>query len=366
MRRILFFIDSMSGGGAERVCSLLANHFSRLQYETTVVTIDQQKSTDYFLEQSVRRKSLKASRKSRHLFEALFNNCRLVFKLRGEIQRDNPDIVISFMTTANVVCALACVKISVKHIASERNHPPSENTSRFWNTLRRYTYYLPDIVVAQTEKTEQWLRANTYTQKTIVIHNPIIYPLKKPGSQGNFEQSTVIENPMLLGVGRLVKQKQFQELILAFSNIAADIPDWTLTIIGEGPERGKLERLVKKMGLESRVSLPGTQSNMWFWYENAEIFALTSNFEGYPNALLEAMCHGVAPISYDCDTGPSTMIENSVNGLLVPANDRKSLEDGILKLAQSKHLRTSYSDNAKNILKKHSIEVIGARWESIF
>jgi len=366
MPKILFFIDSMSGGGAERVCSLLANHFSTLQYETTVVTIEQPKPTDYFLEQSVCRKSLRASHKSRHLFQALFNNCRLVVKLRREFQRSDPDIVISFMTPANVVCALACIKIGAKHIASERNHPPSENTGRFWHTLRRYTYYLPETVVAQTEKTEDWLRTNTYTRKTTVIPNPIVYPLKKPSSQEDLSQSVAIKKPILLGVGRLVKQKQFSELILAFSNIAADIPDWTLTIIGEGPERVNLEKLIRTVGLESRILLPGKQSGMWFWYENAEIFALTSKYEGYPNALLEAMCHGVAPISYDCDTGPSTMIENRMNGILVPANNRKALENGILKLARSKELRRGYSDKAKNILQKHQMEIIGAQWESLF
>ena len=124
--------------------------------------------------------------------------------------------------------------------------------------------------------------------------------------------------------------------------------------------------MIIKLGLESRISLPGKLSSVWFWYEHAEIFALTSKFEGYPNALLEAMCHGVTPISYDCDTGPSTIIESDINGILVPANDRKALENGILKLAQSKNLRKNYSKNAKAILKKHLIEKIGAQWTSLF
>ncbi len=363
-RNILFFIDSLSGGGAERVCALLANSFATLPYNVTVVTIKNSLATDYQLAQDIDRVSLFANRKSDNIILALKNNLVQTLKLRKIIKQKKSDILISFMTQSNIVCSLACVKLNTINIASERIHPPLETISAVWSFLRKHLYWLPHVIVAQTDKTSVWLTENTTCKLVTVIPNPVNYPLQ-PTTQKPSKYTAQIpaKQKIILGVGRLVNQKQFDKLIAAFSTVALIHPDWILIIAGEGPNRHKLQQQIDSLSLSSRILLVGKQENMDYWYGRAEIFALSSLFEGYPNALLEAMCHGVASISYRCDTGPESIIQHQDNGILVPLNDEKLLATSMHELINDCALRNRIGHNAKNIAHTHSIDTITKQWE---
>lgn len=367
-RSIVFFIDSISGGGAERICTLLANSFSLRAYKVTVVTIKAALSTDYFLSPEVHRVSLAAERKSSSLLHAIKNNAALLLKLRKILKNEQPDCVISFMPRGNVVCSLACINITTTHIASERNYPPLQNDGAIWHFLRKYIYQLPTVVVSQTKKTSNWLEENTNCRNTTVIPNPVTFPLQTTAPKG-LSSSTVVVNSgrkLILGVGRLVNQKQFDSLIATFSTVAEDNPKWDLIIVGEGPNREKLQQQVDSLMLQHRIQLVGKQANMEYWYKQAEIFVLTSKFEGYPNALLEAMSYGVAPISYNCDTGPDSIIKHKYTGLLVPLDDKRALASSICTLMKQEDLREKIGKNATEVIDTHSIDFITTQWESLF
>ena len=365
---IVFFIHSLSGGGAERICSLLANNFSERAYRVVVVTIKKPTSTDYFLAPGVNRISLAADKKSDNVISALKNNVVLVTKLRKVIIDKKADYVISLMTQGNIVCSLACINIKTFHIASERNYPPMQDIGSLWNLLRKYSYLLPEVIVSQTHKTSKWMEDNTKCTKTAVIPNPVVYPLQPVQFQSQSDKDTPVVRGynIVLGVGRLVDQKQFDSLIEAFSVIANEYPKWKLIIVGEGPNRKNLQQQINSLSLQRRIQLVGKQANMEYWYRKAEIFVLTSKYEGYPNALLEAMCHGVPPISYRCDTGPETIIEHGHNGLLVPVDDKKQLAASIRRLIDEPELKGKLGNNAREVIDSHSIDYVMTQWESLF
>jgi len=127
---------------------------------------------------------------------------------------------------------------------------------------------------------------------------------------------------IVLAVGRFTKVKGFDLLIKAFAGIAIAYADWDLVILGEGPERSDLEAQVEALGLGHRVKLPGRAGNMPDWYARADLFVMSSHFEGFPLVLVEAMAHGCPAVSFDCDTGPRDIIRDEMDGRLVrPVSD---------------------------------------------
>ena len=171
---------------------------------------------------------------------------------------------------------------------------------------------------------------------------------------------------IVLAAGRLVPQKGFDRLIEAFANIHGDHPNWDLVILGAGPDRQVLEIQRDKLGLNGRVFLPGRAGNVADWYGRASIFAMASLFEGFPNALLEAMAYGLPVISTDCDTGPRDLIEHDANGLLVTQGDQSALIAGLRQLMDNEDLRSRLSQNARAVIQKFAVERISRQWYAVF
>jgi glycosyltransferase involved in cell wall biosynthesis len=170
----------------------------------------------------------------------------------------------------------------------------------------------------------------------------------------------------LLGVGRLTEQKGFDLLISTFARLAARHPDWDLIILGEGPSRPQLEDLVRSHNLSERIFLPGQAGNIAEWYRAAEIYAMSSRFEGFPNTLAEALAHGLPAVSFDCDTGPRDIIRHQVDGLLVPAGDEDALAAALSRLMNNAALRQQFAMRAVEARERFSMERIAGMWEEVF
>jgi glycosyltransferase involved in cell wall biosynthesis len=190
-----------------------------------------------------------------------------------------------------------------------------------------------------------------------VIPNPVDLPAElTPRETGE---------PRLIAVGRLEDQKGFDLLLQAYSKIAGDFPDWTLTIRGEGNRRADIERLRDQLGLGERVSLPGLTDRPGAWVDEGEIFVLSSRYESFGNVLTEAMVAGLPIVSFDCPFGPGEIIENEVDGLLVPPEDADALAEAMARMMRDADLRRRFGQKAQQNVRRFERGQIMARWDDL-
>jgi glycosyltransferase involved in cell wall biosynthesis len=166
-------------------------------------------------------------------------------------------------------------------------------------------------------------------------------------------------------MGRLDPQKGFDLLLHAFSKVASDFPGVSLVIMGEGPERANLETLAANLSLQTRATMPGRVGNPWPVLSHCDVFVLSSRFEGFPNALLEAMALGSAVISFNCPSGPAEMIRDGVNGLLVEPENPDALATAMAQLLNDDVLRNRLAEAAGSDRERYSISRITDQWENL-
>jgi glycosyltransferase involved in cell wall biosynthesis len=365
--RLLIFIYSMGGGGAERVSASLANYWAAKGWEITIVTLAQQSLDFYELHPAVKRIGLELAGESAHVLAGLRQNIRRLIALRRVLRQIQPDIVLGMMTTANVLLALAAWGLpTLRTVGAERNHPPQMPVGYLWDTLRSHAYGLLNAVTAMGSEGKDWLKTHTNAQRVTVIPNAVTWPL--PGQEPRISPSALYPSArrLLLAVGRLDVQKGFDWLIEAFSNLADKHPGWDLAILGEGLLRATLDKQVRESGLEHRIFLPGRAGNMAEWYERADLYVMSSRFEGFPNTLVEAMAHGLAAVSFDCDTGPRDIIRHELDGLLVVQGNVAELTAALDRLMSDALIRQRFAEWAVEVRERFSMERIAGIWEKLF
>jgi len=357
---ILFLIYSLQGGGAERVTVNLANHFSAHGHRVTVATMTGSAVPDnYVLDPTVRRLWLDLAEEGRSTLHSIALLRRRVSKLRKLLRAQAPDVAIGMMTTSASLLSLAGRGLPVKLVGAERTYPPAAPLALPWKILRRLTYRRLDLVVAQTRMMADWLEEKAGATVT-VIGNPWIEPsgagtrVDAPARQPG--QHTV------LAAGRLAVEKRFDLLIEAFARCALARPEWQLVIAGSGPLRADLVRQAERLDVQGRVHFPGRVDNLDAQYSASDIFVLSSQFEGFPNVLLEAMGHGMAALSFDCPTGPRELIANGTNGLLARHLDVADLADGLARLMDDAALRARLGQAAMAVRSEYSIDRIAGLW----
>ena len=189
----------------------------------------------------------------------------------------------------------------------------------------------------------------------LVIPNPVAsQAVASSGVQSPFSSSYV------LGVGRLHPAKGFERLVTAFADVKQT--DLHLVLVGEGDDRRRLSSLAYSLGIESRVHLPGAVSDVGPWYHHAQCFVLSSRHEGFPNALIEAMANGCAVISFDCQYGPSEIVEDGRSGLLIAQDDIAALTEAISLVVSDSELRQQLGDEGRQRVADFSVEKIAPRW----
>jgi glycosyltransferase involved in cell wall biosynthesis len=323
--RVAFVLAGLQAGGAERVIALIAAHAVEQGWDVTVIAFDDPADPIYHpLHPAVTLRRLALPPQGGAALSA-----RRIAALRTALREGGFDVVVSFLTKINVVTLLASVGLHVPVIVSERNNPNRQDAHPLWNRGTALLYPRAAAVVVQTERGRRALPA-TARRNAVVIPNPIeTRPLRErpPASR------------TLAAVGRLTRQKGFDLLLDAFARIEHDVPAWRLVIWGDGPERAALEGQRRALGLEGRVELPGWSATPRGWTDTASAFVLSSRYEGWPNALGEAMAASLPVVAFDCDFGPADLIADDVTGLLVAPEDISALSDALRRLLRDDALR---------------------------
>ncbi len=263
----------------------------------------------------------------------------------------------------NVVTLLACRPLGVDTVVSERIDPSQQPLGRSWSWFRRRAYPSARALVVQTHAARRHLEAVMRGRPIYVIPNAIdaANAAGPRGDSRRFAGGTL----QLAAMGRLAPQKGFDLLIDAFAQAAASRPDWSLVILGEGPERQHLEEQIQLRGLEGRVRLLGWVADPNAVLGDCDAFVLSSRFEGFPNALLEAMALGLPAVAVDCPSGPADIIRNEVDGLLVPLGDVPALTTALRRLMSDEQLRHQLGREAVQVVERFSSERYYARWEAV-
>lgn len=352
-------ISSLATGGAERVLSLMANHWARSGRRVTVITMSDTRSDHFLLDPSITRIALDVIGASRSKWLAVASNARRVAALRRAIKAARAPVVISFGETTNVVAVIAAVGTGSRVVVAEVTDPRRHVVGWIWGLLRRVTYPRADRVVVQSAETRPWASKMVGLERSRVIANPVPTP-RLPAASSDASRPLT-----LLGVGRLVEVKGFDDLIRAFAAVTRRFPEWRLLILGDGDQREALIALSESLGVADRVQIPGSVPDPAPIMAQSEIFVLSSRYEGFPNALLEAMSVGMAVISTDCPTGPREIVESGVNGILVPPGDGARLAEAIAGLMGDEHARRTLGARAKGVRQRFSIEKVMAQWDSL-
>lgn len=349
--RLAFLLSDLSLGGAQRVASLLAGEFARRGHEVVVVTLDAGPAL-FPLPQQVRRIALGQTGDTHGLWAKMTANLGRLAALRRALREFRPDGVIAFVTPVNVMALLAGLGGGWPTLVSERSDPSAQPWPLPWRLLRRLCYPLAAAVVMQTARAASAL---SWHRRKPVIGNPVMPPAFDGAAAG-------LPRPCLLAAGRLTRQKGFDLLLQAFAKLRDRHPSWTLAIAGEGEERAALEAQIISLGLQEQVSLLGFRSDMGALLSAAEIFVLPSRFEGFPNALCEAMAAGKAVVAIDCPSGPADLIQHGRNGLLTPMEDADRLADALDRLMQDQEFRRDLGEQAKGLAQQFSLAAVADQW----
>jgi GalNAc-alpha-(1->4)-GalNAc-alpha-(1->3)-diNAcBac-PP-undecaprenol alpha-1,4-N-acetyl-D-galactosaminyltransferase len=351
---ILFVSPTLSGGGAERVLTNMANYWAEKGRKVTIAVIISEE-INYTIHTNIKVIGLDTYKVSTHFIQGLIANIKRIRRLRRIIKQTKPDTIISFTTMCNIVAYFAKIGLPIPLVISERTNPLAYPLNAVWEKLKKIAYNNADALVLQTHGVQK-LYAN-YSTPQYIIRNPLILP-----PSISFIES--YRSKVIVTVGRLDAFKNVRFLVNAFAKTGQK--DWSLWIIGrDAGEQYLIEQDIKTLGLTDQIKFLGNQKNVFEHLAKASIFATASRVEGYPNALLEAMAIGLPVVSTDCDFGPSEIIEEGVNGFLIQLDDLDTFAQKLHLLMRDNDLRQKMGQNASKTRETHSLSEIIKHWDGL-
>ena len=360
-KRVIIFTAKLEMGGAERVASVFANYWAAQQWDVMLLTQAGIATDFYELHPEVERKTLNLLDESASLRASLTQNYQRIRKLRMIFKSYRPDAVVSLLPQSNILAIISSFGFSHKVIVSERSNPAQDPLDNIWQQARKRVYRFADTVVLQSSGVLSWATDFIPNNKIKIIPNPVISDFKLD-KQHDYQLPS---GQKVIAMGRLSREKNYDQLILAFALIADQVPTAHLVILGEGVERENLEKIIKANGLDQRVHLPGKINHPHALVAKADIIALSSEYEGFPNALLEGMALGLLAISYDCPHGPADLIEEGKSGYLIPVGHIEKMSGAMYKLLTNQSLLTKMALTASQVKQRYATPAIMQQWEAL-
>lgn len=365
-KNIIFVIPSLKGGGAEKILTELLRNLNRDLFNLELVTFTNE---GRYLNQIPGDVSIVNLGKKNAI-----DSFRLVFAIHRIIKKENPDLLVSSLTYANYICAIAkyCFQSKVPVILTEHSvvskSIPTERLSYIKKKILRYFYPKADCLVTVSQGSKKEL-VNSFAvpaNKIVVINNGIDIDLTLKLGKENVDHPWFSEDiPILISVGRLTKLKNYPLILKAIHSLKDEFY-FRFVMLGEGEERHNLEALAKELGISDRVLFLGFQDNPYKYMSKSTFFVLSSFWENFPVVVLEAMCLKVPVISTDCPFGPGEMIENNLTGLLVPNGNADALAEAILLVLKDESLRYNLAEAARIRVNDFGIGSMVKKYERTF
>lgn len=355
--KVGFLIQRMTSGGAERATSAIASELAKRNENVEIISFDSSESY-YPLDENVEIYNMELADISKAASVKRFIGCiKRAFEIRKKIKSRELDVLVCMSTTMNLYGLLSTIFTKTKVVGTERNNPYKYKADKINAILKKLSALFLDGFIFQTEAASEYY-AESVRRKGTVIQNAVFNPLVK-----EIEPVPVYEKQKIIyGVGRLTAQKRFEDLIDAYALLEKKHPDYRLVIFGEGEDREKLEEKINSYSLNEKILLPGTDKNALKFVSKGSAFVLSSDYEGMPNVLMEAMAVGTPCVSTRCKMGPEELIDDGINGLLVPVGDINKLKEAVELIIENSSLAKSISENGRNILKTNDVSAISDKW----
>jgi glycosyltransferase involved in cell wall biosynthesis len=336
--------------------SFLANELAHAGHDIVVMPWDDNSKKPFYpLAPSIKLIPLSLASKGTHFWNGIHHNLLRIRKIRRKIIEIKPDVIVSFLDRVNILTSLAAIATRIPVIVSERIDPYFHPPELTWRFARLIAYHFAAHIIVQTKQAKSYFPAYLRS-KTSVIPNHVEVPLPVQFPSRN--------EPKIAAMGRLDKQKGFDLLIEALARIVQKFPALKTIIIGEGPERATLTNLRDAKGLRDHIEFVGQIANPGELLQQATLFVSPSKFEGFPNALAEAMALGLPVIASDC-TGNRDIVRHGIDGEIFPVNDTERLAFAITHLLEHEQLRRRYAQAAKDIPARFPVENSLALWNEV-
>lgn len=346
MSKLFVSCSALTAGGAERVLSILskplADHYDEVQF---IMWYD--KPIFYNIDKRVKIISVAKLCRS--------NSYPVLMKTFRRYVTDNkPDVILSFCSPFNMLAIISLLGTKYRIIAAERVDPRIVKFGKIFEILRNLLYYRSITILTQTESGKEYFTGKLKA-KTEVIYNPVIMPQHFVGLGLKTKKEKVI-----VSAGRLMPQKNHKLLISAFAKFVKLHPDYKLIIYGEGALRGNLKKMISQLDIPN-VYLPGTVKDLWDKVLSANMYIMTSNYEGMSNSLIEAMCLGIPCISTKV-SGATDLIKNESNGILIDVDDEEALLTAMNKIADDSQYADELGTQAAKVYDLLKVDKISNQW----
>ena len=339
-------------GGAERQIILLSNQLALRGHEVVLIVLSELKST-YFINPLVRVVDLSSAESTvKSSFEKIIKR---LTAFRRFVKQEKPDIVINYNLQSAYFCMTLSRKQRGKVIYSERGDPYDAEYSGLLGKIRDYTVKRMDGLVFQSEGARDFF-PDDVIRKSIVIHNSVNVPQEK-------YTIPAVRDKRIINVGRLHPQKNQKLLIDSYAKITNSFPEYVLEIYGDGELHDELQRYINDLGLKDKIVLNQSRKDLWDCIYKAALFVLSSDFEGMPNALMEAMALGLPCISTDCRPGGArSLIQDGVNGMIVPVGNVDELAKAMTFCLSKPDVSEKMAMNARAIMETHCEKALFDKW----
>lgn len=367
MKKIILFIPNLKSGGAERVCSVLANYFSN--YFEVIIYTNETNSIFYKLHENIKIKDLRFKYNT-SITNRLYELWNRIKKITAILKEEKPDCILSFLTGFNILFSI-CSIISIERpwslfLCEHNNYYACKPLLK--RAFRNCLYFLSRSTVTVLTERDVENYPRFIRDKIVVMENPLGIELTDMEYEHyiNSRMPLISSSIKLLAVGRLTKQKGYERLIsiMAKLNTKCDLP-WSLYIYGDGELESYITDLISISKLEGKVILSKPVKNLTEIYMRSDIFLMTSHWEGLPMVIGEALNHGLPVVAYDCPTGPREFVVNAINGFLIENGDEDMFLSSVLSLMNNRELMQKQNYAARESSKKYSVSKVGKRWLSL-
>ena len=353
-KKIMFYIASLAKGGAQRVILNLTESLVSKGHQVTIVTTGMVEN-EYELPKGAKR-IISDIQDIEITSNRIVNLKKRFRKLRNIWKQEKPDVIISFIGKNNFMAILTAWGLNIPVVTSVRGEPMEEYYNKMTRVLAKTLMGKSTGIVLQTPDAREFFPKWMH-KKTIILENPLNPNFIEDYYQGERED-------VIVTVGRIDSNKNQKLLIDAFMKIAEEFPKMKLILYGDGEDRELLKEYVKDNNYQDRIYLPGAVNDVKDRIKKAKVFVLSSNTEGMPNALMEALALGIPSVSTDCPCGgPRMLMEGKENGILVPVGDADKMAEALKNILEDNTLWEKYSRNAYKITSSLHPETVNQKWE---